>query len=201
VIRLAKSARVMAFVGVVALSGAALTACSSGSSSSDTTATGGGTYTWWDPYPQHNASSDWAKRVNACGTKAGVTIKRTGYDTTALTNQALLSAQEGTSPDIILLDNPAVSTLADTGMLNTTRELGLDTSNIDKNLLAAGVVKDKTYGIPIGANTLAVWSYREAFGTGQPAFSPASAVGNLLILIALAFGVLYLYVQRRQEAS
>lgn len=156
-IRLAKSARVMAFVGVVALSGAALTACSSGSSSSHTAATGGGAYTWWDPYPQHNASSDWAKRVDACGTKAGVTIKRTGYDTTALTNQALLSAQEGTSPDIILLDNPAVSTLADTGMLNTTRELGLDTSNIDKNLLAAGVVKDKTYGIPIGANTLALY--------------------------------------------
>jgi len=51
------------------------------------------------------------------------------------------------------------------------------------------------------STTLAVWSYREAFGTGQPAFSPASAVGNLLILIALAFGVLYLYVQRRQETS
>jgi len=157
VIRLAKSARVAAFVGVVALSGAALTACSSANNSSGTASTGGGTYTWWDPYPQHDASSDWAKRVDACGTAAGVTIKRTAYDTTALTNQALLSAQEGTSPDVILLDNPAVSTLADTGMLNTTEGLGIDTSSIDQNLLAAGVVKDKTYGIPIGANTLALY--------------------------------------------
>lgn len=51
------------------------------------------------------------------------------------------------------------------------------------------------------STTLAVWSYREAFGTGQPDFSPAAAVGNLLILIALVFGFLYLRVQRRQEQS
>ncbi|MBO1752121.1 sugar ABC transporter permease [Actinotalea sp. BY-33] len=51
------------------------------------------------------------------------------------------------------------------------------------------------------STTLAVWSYREAFGTGQPAFSPAAAVGNLLILIALVFGFVYLYLQRRQEES
>lgn len=48
--------------------------------------------------------------------------------------------------------------------------------------------------------TLAIWSYREAFGTGQPDFSPAAAVGNLLIFIALAFGLVYLQLQRRQEA-
>ncbi|MBL0888275.1 sugar ABC transporter substrate-binding protein [Myceligenerans indicum] len=117
----------------------------------------GGTYTWWDPYPQHEDGSDWANRVQACGEEAGVTIERTAYDTTALTNQALLAAQEGTSPDVILLDNPAVSTLADTGMLTTTGELGLDTSAIDENLLAAGVVDGETYGIPIGANTLSLY--------------------------------------------
>ncbi|MGW0735175.1 carbohydrate ABC transporter permease [Streptomyces sp. NPDC002851] len=49
------------------------------------------------------------------------------------------------------------------------------------------------------STTLAVWSYREAFGTGQPAFSPAATVGNLLILMALAFGLVYLQLQRRQN--
>jgi len=184
VIGLARSARVVALVGVVALSGATLTACSSGSSSGDTAAAVGGAYTWWDPYPQHDASSDWAKRVDACGTKAGVTIKRTGYDTTALTNQALLSAQEGTSPDIILVDNPAVSTLADTGMLNTTAELGLDTSNIDKNLLAAGVVKGKTYGIPIGANTLALYYNKKVLDAAH--VNPATITSWASLTDALA---------------
>ena len=51
------------------------------------------------------------------------------------------------------------------------------------------------------STTLAIWSYREAFGTGQPDFSPAAAVGNVLILIALVFGFLHLKLQRRQEES
>ncbi|HXJ25656.1 MAG TPA: hypothetical protein VNH17_08150, partial [Streptosporangiaceae bacterium] len=73
---------------------AALAACSSGSNSSNTgtpagtsTSTGsgstasssGGTYNFWDPYPQYNATSDWTKLVESCGTQNGVTIKRTGY--------------------------------------------------------------------------------------------------------------------------
>lgn len=59
-----------------------------------------------------------------------------------------------------------------------------------------------TTGGPANASTtLAIWSYREAFGTGQPDFSPAATVGNLLILIALAAGLIYLRLQRRQERS
>lgn len=137
-----------------------LAACSAGGAPGTDDAASD-TYTWWDPYPQHEDSSDWANRVAACGEEAGVTIERTAYDTTALTNQALLAAQEGTSPDVILLDNPAVSTLADTGMLTTTDELGLDTSGIDENLLAAGVVDGAAYGIPIGANTLSLYYNEE----------------------------------------
>ncbi|MDQ1129268.1 extracellular solute-binding protein [Microbacterium sp. SORGH_AS_0888] len=143
-------------VAVAVVAVGALAGCS-GSSTGGSSDAAGGTYTWWDPYPQHADGSDWANRVQACGTEAGVTIQRTAYDTTALTNQALLSAQEGTSPDIILLDNPAVSTLASTGMLTTTTDLGLDTSSIDANLLAAGQLDGQTYGIPIGANTLALY--------------------------------------------
>lgn len=153
--------RSAALAGLTALSLAAVAACGSSDNGGgdgdggDTAATG--TFTWWDPYPQHEESSDWEQRVAACGDEAGVTIDRTAYDTTALTNQALLAAQEGNAPDIILLDNPAVSTLAETGMLTTMDEFGLDTSDIDENLLAAGVVGGEAYGIPIGANTLALY--------------------------------------------
>ncbi|MFG6201526.1 extracellular solute-binding protein [Nonomuraea sp. JJY05] len=139
----------------------ALSACASapqgGGSTTAASAGGAGAYTWWDPYPQHDASSAWAKRVDTCGKQAGVTIQRTAYDTTALTNQALLAGQEGNAPDVILLDNPAVSTLADAGMLTTMADFGLDTARFDKNLIAAGELDGKTYGIPIGANTLALY--------------------------------------------
>ncbi|MGW6505349.1 sugar ABC transporter substrate-binding protein [Nonomuraea angiospora] len=154
---------------VLALSVSA-SACASAPQTPGTTASasagGAGAYTWWDPYPQHDPSSAWAKRVDSCGKQAGVTIQRTAYDTTALTNQALLAGQEGNAPDVILLDNPAVSTLADAGMLTTmsdvpesgtTSDFGLDTARFDKNLIAAGELDGKTYGIPIGANTLALY--------------------------------------------
>jgi multiple sugar transport system permease protein len=59
-----------------------------------------------------------------------------------------------------------------------------------------------TKGGPADASTtLAIWSYREAFGTGQPDFSPAAAVGNLLILIAFAAGLLHVRLQRKEEPA
>jgi multiple sugar transport system permease protein len=50
------------------------------------------------------------------------------------------------------------------------------------------------------SSTLATWSYQLGFGTLLPKFGPGAAVGNILILIALAFGLLYIRVQRRQQA-
>ncbi|WP_316767769.1 carbohydrate ABC transporter permease [Streptomyces sasae] len=49
------------------------------------------------------------------------------------------------------------------------------------------------------SSTLATWSYQLGFGTLLPKFGPGAAVGNILILIALVFGLLYVRVQRRQE--
>jgi multiple sugar transport system substrate-binding protein len=149
-----------------------LTACSSshgttGSSSASTTAAAngggggssasGGSYTIWDPYPQFDNSSAWVKLLQTCGSDAGVTIKRTGFDTTDLTTKVLLAAQQGNSPDVLIVDNPVVSTLADAGVLTDTSASKLDTSSIQANILAAGQLNGKTYGVPIGANTLALY--------------------------------------------
>ncbi|MFJ3309559.1 extracellular solute-binding protein [Streptomyces sp. NPDC086549] len=133
------------------------TACSSGSDSTDTKGAGGGTYTIWDPYPQFDKTSAWAKLLDQCGTKARVKIKRTGFDTSDLGNKTLLAAQQGNSPDVLIVDNPVVSTLAEAGVLTTTDDNKLDTSKVDPNLLAAGQSGGKTYGTPIGANTLALY--------------------------------------------
>ncbi|MEU6541397.1 sugar ABC transporter permease [Streptomyces sp. NPDC047000] len=50
------------------------------------------------------------------------------------------------------------------------------------------------------STTLATWSYQLGFGTLLPKFGPGAAVGNILIVIALAFGLLYVRLQRRTEA-
>ncbi|HSR99677.1 MAG TPA: extracellular solute-binding protein [Kofleriaceae bacterium] len=117
----------------------------------------GATYTVWDPYPQFDSASGWVQLLNKCGSDAGVAIKRVAFDTTDLTNKALLAAQQGSSPDVLIVDNPVVSTLADGGVLTTTADTRTDTSAVQPNLLAAGQLGGKTYGIPIGANTLALY--------------------------------------------
>jgi multiple sugar transport system permease protein len=59
-----------------------------------------------------------------------------------------------------------------------------------------------TKGGPSGSSTtLATWSYELGFGSMLPRFGPSAAVGNLLILLALVAGLLYIRMQRRQEVA
>jgi multiple sugar transport system permease protein len=59
-----------------------------------------------------------------------------------------------------------------------------------------------TRGGPSGSSTtLATWSYELGFGNMLPRFGPSAAVGNVLILIAVVAGLLYIRVQRHQEAA
>ncbi|MDX3804681.1 extracellular solute-binding protein [Streptomyces sp. AK04-3B] len=145
-----------AVLTVVAVTAGA-TACSSGASGTSAKGSDGGTFTVWDPYPQFDKGSAWAKLLDGCGAKAGVKIKRTAFDTGDLTNKALLAAQQGNSADVLIVDNPVVSTLAEAGVLTSTDDTKLDVSTVDHNLLAAGQSGGKTYGTPIGANTLALY--------------------------------------------
>jgi len=149
-----RKAAIVTVVGFAAA--AALTGCAGGAGGGSSDAASG-SYTFWDPYPQFDDTSDWAKLIEKCGTEAGVTVERTGYDTSDLTSKALLAGQQGNSPDLLLVDNPVVSTLAEAGLLTDTDETGADTSAIETNILAAGQLDGKTYGVPIGANTLALY--------------------------------------------
>ena len=59
-----------------------------------------------------------------------------------------------------------------------------------------------TRGGPGNASTtFAIWAYQQGFGSTLPQFSPAAAVGNLLIIIAFVFGLIYIRMQRRMDLS
>jgi len=147
--------RTIAALAAVALAGG-LAACSS-STSPNNSGSASGTFTVWDPYPQFDDASAWVQLLKKCGTDAGVTVKRTAFDTTDLTGKVLLAAQQGNAPDVLIVDNPVVSTLAEGGVLTSTDDNKIDTSNFLPNLLGAGQSGGKTYGVPIGANTLALY--------------------------------------------
>ena len=156
--RTKQSARRVLGAGLATLAlTAGAAACSTNTATSSSGASSSGTYTVWDPYPQFDNSSAWVQLLDKCGSAAGVSIKRTAFDTTDLTSKELLAAQQGVSPDVLIVDNPVVSTLASAGVLTTTSQTHVDTSAVEPNLLAAGQISGSTYGIPIGANTLALY--------------------------------------------
>lgn len=153
-----KRARAVGVLAFTAVIGVTLAGCSSsGTTPAGTDAAAGGDYTFWDPYPQYDETSAWAKVIDACATEAGVTVTRTAYDTSDLTSKALLAGQQGSSPDLLLVDNPVISTLAEAGILTTAADTGLDVSGFSENLISAGQVDGDTFGVPIGANTLALY--------------------------------------------
>ncbi|MDT7789247.1 MAG: multiple sugar transport system substrate-binding protein [Pseudonocardiales bacterium] len=142
------------------------------------------TFSVWDPYPQFAAGSDWVRTIEGCAEQAGVKIQRQAYDTTDLTNKVLLAAQQRTAPQVLVVDNPVVSTLAEAGVLRPNSDIGLDASAASPNLTAAGTLNGQTYGTPIGANTLALY-YNKAV-LSAAAVDPASIVDWASLDAALA---------------
>jgi multiple sugar transport system permease protein len=58
-----------------------------------------------------------------------------------------------------------------------------------------------TKGGPANSSaTFSTWSYQLGFGNLLPAFGLGAAVGNLLVIMALIAGLIYIRVQRRQSA-
>jgi len=51
------------------------------------------------------------------------------------------------------------------------------------------------------STTFATWSYRKSFGSLLPQFGPGAAISNLLILMALVCGLVYIRYQGRQQNS
>lgn len=172
--------RIAAIVlGVLLVAGATV-----GCSSSPASSAASGTYTIWDPYPQFDNGSAWVRLLQRCGSGAGVSVKRTAFDTTDLTSKVLLAAQQSTSPDVLIVDNPVISTLADAGVLTDTGTTKVDTAAAAPNLLAAGQLGGKTYGIPIGANTLALYYDKDVLQAAG--VDPASVIDWNSLTAALA---------------
>jgi multiple sugar transport system substrate-binding protein len=144
----------MALAGTAAVAIASLTACGSGSDNSSSGPLD--TISVWDPYPQYDNSSDWAKYVQSCAPE-GVTVKRTAAPTGDLLNKLTSAVKEGNAPAVAILDNPAVPDAASAGLLAPSGDVGFTTTGFDKNIAGPGTVDGTTYGVPIGANTLGLY--------------------------------------------
>ncbi|NHA68620.1 sugar ABC transporter substrate-binding protein [Phycicoccus flavus] len=141
---------------------AALSTTVAACGSDDSASSGGGSSAavtnigFWDPYPQYDDSSDWAKYVQACAPE-GATITRTAAPNTDLINNLTTAVKEDNAPEVVFLDNPAVPEASASGLLVPIDEVGIAASDADPNLAGPGTVDGKTYGVPLGANTLGLY--------------------------------------------
>jgi multiple sugar transport system substrate-binding protein len=60
-------------------------------------------------------------------------------------------------PDLLIVDNPKVAAIAADGGLVTTVVMKADTAKIEPNLLTPGRLDGEAYGVPLGANTQALF--------------------------------------------
>lgn len=148
-------------IGMALSAGVSLAAC--GSSSAPHAAAGNAskgsttsTITFWDPYPQHTAGSEWDKQVTSCA-PSGSTIKRSSAPQTDLFNQLTSAVKEGNAPDVVVLDNPMMPEAVSAHLLATAEQAGISTAGVDQNLLGPGVVDGTAYGVPFGSNALGLY--------------------------------------------
>jgi multiple sugar transport system substrate-binding protein len=142
-----------AFVLAACTSNGTETPAPTGAASQGTTTA---TITFWDPYPQHEAGSDWDNHVKSCAPE-GSTIERSSAPQTDLLNQLTSAVKEGNAPDVVLLDNPLMPEAASSGLLATAEQAGLDISGIDANLQGPGLIDGVAYGVPMGSNALGLY--------------------------------------------
>lgn len=136
--------------------------CTSGSSTDASSTSDVTTLSLWDGWTQYNTGdSPYENLIGTCEEKTGITIERT-VDA-AVSDRLTQAASTGDLPNLVVLDNPIVAQYAETGILVDNETSGVDTSAMMSNVVASGIYDGKTYGAPLGSNTLALFYNTDMF--------------------------------------
>jgi multiple sugar transport system substrate-binding protein len=112
----------------------------------------------WDYWvPPSNQSDVWGQLVTQCATDNNVSIERQPAPRNDLITKVLLAAQQQQLPDILMIDNPDLQQVAATGALAPLTEYGVDLKGLYQNLIDAGSLDGKVYGIAPGINGMALF--------------------------------------------
>ncbi|MFJ3035442.1 extracellular solute-binding protein [Curtobacterium pusillum] len=146
---------VLSAVAMLAAVPLVLAGCSGGSSASS-----GGkvdSITVLDYYNQGNDKKVIGDYLDKCGAENDVTIKRSLVPGASLIQKVLQQASSKTLPDVLMLDNPDLQQIAETGALSPLTDYGISTDGYAKGVLQAGTYKGKVYGLAPTVNTIALF--------------------------------------------
>jgi multiple sugar transport system substrate-binding protein len=144
-------------LAVAALVGLPLALSGCGSSSAASSSEAVTEVSVMDYYNNEPDKSFIGDALTACGTKAGVTIKRETVPGKSLISKVLQQSSSKTLPDVLMLDNPDLQQIAATGALTPLADFKISTDNFAEGVLSAGTYKDKVYGLAPTVNTIALF--------------------------------------------
>jgi multiple sugar transport system substrate-binding protein len=134
----------------------ALTACG-GSDEGGSSGGQASTLRVLDYYNNDPGKTVWQKALEACGTEAGVTIQRESVPGATLIQKVLQQASSKTLPDVLMLDNPDLQQIAETGALTPLNDLGLKADGYAEGVVSASTYKGKLYGLQPITNTIGLF--------------------------------------------
>lgn len=161
--------RLATIAALAALAPLSLAACGGGGTSGSSGGGGGGgasaavdSLKVLDYYTDEPGKSQIGAMLTACGTSIGVgTIDREAVPGPTLIQKVLQQASSKSLPDVLMLDNPDIQQIADTGALAPLGDFGLTADGYAPGPVAAATSADgKLYGLQPGANTIAIF-YRK----------------------------------------
>jgi multiple sugar transport system substrate-binding protein len=158
--------RLAAIAALATLAPLALAACGGGG---DSGGSGGGgessaavdSLTVLDYYTEDPGHSQIGDQLSKCGTSIGVgKIDHQSVPGPTLIQKVLQQASSKSLPDVLMLDNPDIQQIAETGALAPLNDYGITADGYAPGPVSAATFQDKLYGLQPGANTIAIF-YRK----------------------------------------
>ena len=135
----------------------ALTACGGGGGSGGSSSGGTTTLRVLDYYNNDPGRTVWQKALDACAQQAGAKMSRESVPGATLIQKVLQQASSRTLPDVLMLDNPDLQQIAQTGALAPLDTFGLNANGYAKGVVDASTYQGKLYGLQPVTNTIGLF--------------------------------------------
>ncbi|MEU5607218.1 sugar ABC transporter substrate-binding protein [Streptomyces sparsogenes] len=110
-----------------------------------------------DYYTDEPEHTQWDEMLTACGKAAGVKVEQTSVPAASLIPRVLRQSSSRTLPDLLMLDNPDLQQIAQTGALTPLDQYGIQPRGYAKGILSAGTYRGKVYGLAPYVSTVALF--------------------------------------------
>ncbi|AMM19146.1 sugar ABC transporter substrate-binding protein [Frondihabitans sp. PAMC 28766] len=154
-----KKPRLIAAVAAAALIPLALAGCSSGGSSSS----GGKVSLNLEDYYTAPQAAVMDSVYQGCASQLGIKVSSTHVPGAGLISKVLQQASSKTLPDVLMLDNPDVQQIAQSGALSPLSDYGITGKGFAPGVVKAGTYDGKLYGLAPAVNSIALFYNTDMF--------------------------------------